>query len=73
MNAKEQQWKWLRRRRRRKNADTRENMEGQKISKISKITTNVDELFLRMQNSKKMWRQLESQMFEIHVLKEILF
>ena len=28
-------------------------MEGQKISKISKITTNVDELFLRMQNSKK--------------------
>jgi hypothetical protein len=57
VNAEEQKWKWLRRRRR--NDDTRENKERQKISKISKIATKMDELFLCMHNSKKNWRSLE--------------
>ena len=49
-------------------------MERQKISKINKITANVDDLFLCMHNSeKKMWRSLESQIFEIHILNEIFF
>jgi hypothetical protein len=71
VNAEEKQWKWLRRRRR--NGNRRQNIEGQRISKISKITAIVDEFFLCMHNSEKMWRSLESQMLEIHVLNEIFF